>query len=602
MKTLSFSIKEKPAQNGLLSLAHWHLPELLDLADADNDARNAFITETTMLQAGGWQSWSPGWELAPGEQHYTLVRHFNSLFKLIAAPWECSRHKTKRRAELTGTFIIYLRVGSWYLTIAAGPDNSLPVVFSISKDRRLIRAAVYAPEGTTQETTDKAIELKIFLAQGYFPFKDQLQQIYKCEEIFSILQFLGKGKPGIDFRPGGYASWYNHYTKIDEKSILADLDGLLSTDNIINVRYLKKGQPAIFQIDDGWERAVGEWEIDKEKFPGELKHIAQKIEQAGMIPGLWLAPFLVTRHSRIFCEQKEWLLRDQLGLVKAGWNPNWDGTFYCLDLSREDVLAYLRSVMKNVIDEWGFRYLKLDFLYAGYYNTPDCYERAIALLTEQTKTSTGLPTAYLGCGVPLGVSYRHFPLSRIGADTRESWDWQLAKTINHEGRPSALLSMLDTIGRSYMNGTIFINDPDVVFLRSENCSLSENEKECIALINFLFAGQIMCSDNFHSLNESDFAFTKKINSLYDKLDGDEYGPVGLDKNVFLLESRSGNISGIINLSDKPYELESNKEYFLKGTWLVDHRLDNTAQNRHCFAPRSVSIFNHLGEIASGGAG
>ena len=140
-----------------------------------------------------------------------------------------------------------------------------------------------------------------------------------------------------------------------------------------------------------------------------------------------------------------------------------------------------------------------------------------------------------------------------------------------------------------MNGTIFINDPDVVFLRSVNCSLTETEKECIALVNFLFAGQILCSDNFLSLNETDLAFTERIHKLYDALEGDEYGPVGLGASVFLLESRSGAISGLINLSDKPFNLHS-QERFSEGDWLVDHRISNTNEGCLCFGPRSVSVF------------
>jgi alpha-galactosidase len=190
----------------------------------------------------------------------------------------------------------------------------------------------------------------------------------------------------------------------------------------------------------------------------------------------------------------------------------------------------------------------------------------------------------------VGSSYRYFPLSRIGTDTRETWDWPLAKFIRHEGRPSAVLSLLDTMGRSFMNGTVYVNDPDVVFLRSENCSMTETEKECIALVNFLFAGMLMCSDNFLSLTRADLSFTKRINSLYDTLEGDEYGPICLERNVFFLESRSGKTIGLINLGDKPYFCDPAGALFAEkaGAWLVDHRLP-AGKGRFCFAPRSVSI-------------
>jgi alpha-galactosidase len=146
------------------------------------------------------------------------------------------------------------------------------------------------------------------------------------------------------------------------------------------------------------------------------------------------------------------------------------------------------------------------------------------------------------------------------------------------------------MGRAFLNGTVYVNDPDVVFFRSVNCSLSETEKECIALVNFLFAGQIMCSDNFLSLNEADLFFTERIHELYGKLDGDEYGPVGIAKDVYLLESRLGTITGLINLSNKPFFLEGDLSGFTGGTWLVDQRLEPERKDRLGFVPRSISIY------------
>jgi len=605
MKTLKFTLKDKqkdkPDKNGVVPLVCWKLAELLDLAGAGDDDRSSFETGAVMLYAGPWQSWSPGWELAPGERFFLKVRFIPLLRKLSAAPWDIgpdgsppckTASNISSAGEVTGSFIVYLRAGSRYLVVADTSKSGMPpVCFFISKDRRLIRAALYVGRENTWNENECAVELRVFLAHGYFNFKDEIKNLY-YDDRFKSLEFLGK-EPGVGFRPGGYCSWYNHYTSIDEEAILSDLEGLVTTDNLISLRYLKKGLPAVFQIDDGWELAVGDWEIDSVKFPRGLKYLAEKIEAAGLIPGLWLAPFLITRRSRLFRERPEWLLSilSKRGRpVDAGWNPNWDGVFYCLDLSRDDVMEYLRSLMNRIIDDWGFRYIKLDFLYAGFLSgknsggrAAEYYERAVALLTERTRNAAGLPLAYLGCGLPLGASYRHFPLSRIGTDTKESWDWPVAKFIRHEGRPSALLSLRETISRSFMNGAVYINDPDVVFLRSANCALNETEKECIALVNFLFAGQIMCSDNFLALCEADTRLIKRIQNLYERLEGDEYGATVLEKDVFLLESRSGKVSGLINLKNKPFHPAADSAHFNGGAWLVDHR------KAMGFEPHSISV-------------
>ena len=632
MKHLRFTLaEEKPDKEGIIHLASWELGELLDSADAEEEARKTFSAETIMLLAGGWQSWSAGWELEPGETSPGKVRLIPLLRKVSAPPWDCTQngnapHKTTaRKKDAPGSFIMYLRAGSWYLVLAAVMDNIAvtdnpaamaqckalrsiapipgiapmpPVCFSVSSNRRQVHMGVYIPGETGRYKNRVVADLRIFLAHGYFEFKDKIKELYNAGQRFNSLQFLGNGTPGIDFRPGGYASWYNHYTEINESIILSDLESLLKTDNLIARRYLRNKEPVVFQIDDGWEKAVGEWETDEVKFPQGLKDIVLKIEEAGLIPGIWLAPFLVTRKSRIFREKPDWLLKEggrshRAPPVRAGWNPHWDGEFYCLDLSRDDVLEYLRSLMDKLIDQWGFRYLKLDFLYAGFLpgtytgiTAAEYYERSVTMLTGRTSNAAGLPLAYLGCGIPLGSSYRHFPLSRIGTDTKESWDWVVAKFLRHDGRPSALLSLRDTIGRSFMNGTIYINDPDVIFLRSTNCSLTETEKELIALVNFLFAGQILCSDDFFTLTKEDLSFAIIINELYTELSPDEYGAVGLKKDVYRLESRSGKVTGIINLSNKPFVVNESS-YFSGGKWLVDHRLKTDQFN---FTARSISIY------------
>jgi alpha-galactosidase len=144
-----------------------------------------------------------------------------------------------------------------------------------------------------------------------------------------------------------------------------------------------------------------------------------------------------------------------------------------------------------------------------------------------------------------------------------------------------------------MDNSVYINDPDVVFLRSKNCTLKAHEKELIALVNFLLAGQIMFSDDPINMQDDDVALTKKIVQLYDDLSGDEYGAVRLAKDVFRLESRSGKISGLINLSRKIFKLTRDIDQDLftslsKNNILVDNRC-NIQQNERGFLPHTISI-------------
>ncbi|MDR3146714.1 MAG: alpha-galactosidase [Treponema sp.] len=661
--------------SGALLIDSWSFEELFDLSGMDREDRKAFEDAgTPVVQCGGWQSWSAGWELSGRETLPRKVRLIPDLLKMtnregdtllapgladplaytdsgragVPAAQEAAWREPPGKDWLAGHFIAYLRSGDRYLCIASKEGGTLPpVTYHINRGRRLIAAEVFCP-GKSWAPREVMAELWVFSVRGYFNLKDALGALYRQEEVFRSLDFLRGGPSSCKANlPGGYESWYNHYTDINEQLILRDLGGLGRSGNLIRLRYQDRGKPVVFQIDDGWEKAVGEWEVNTRRFPRGLAPVAAEIAQAGYIPGLWLAPFLVTRHSWIFTERPGWLLREPPEAaaavpkvkgawlreqppenrpgrpVRAGFNPNWSGPFYCLDLSRKDVLEYLRGIMDRVIDEWGFRYIKLDFLYAGFLSgafaeggSPyEHYERACSMLTERDKTAGGLPVAYLGCGLPLGPSYRHFPLSRIGADTQGEWLPKLTKLLDHVGLPGAYTSLMDTIGRSFMDGTVYTNDPDVVFLRSRNCKLTEDEKELVALTNFLLGGQIMFSDDPFRMEEADRALTRRIAALYDKLEDDEYGATRIARDVFRLESRSGRIAGLINLSGRPFVLDRNGgpgaqtgedrrlgaelyNALFGGEFLTDHRLKPSLPGSMVFAPHTVTIGSRTAPGAS----
>ncbi|MBL8966401.1 MAG: alpha-galactosidase, partial [Spirochaetaceae bacterium] len=215
------------------------------------------------------------------------------------------------------------------------------------------------------------------------------------------------------------------------------------------------------------------------------------------------------------------------------------------------------------------------------------YERVIGRITSRVADRRGRPVAWLGCGAPLEASFRHFPLMRIGADTRESWEWPVLKAVFHEGRPAAYTNLLATIGRSLLDGTVFVNDPDVVFCRERGMALGEAEKELVALVDFLLASQIMFSDSAADSREPGAAaFTARTIGLYDALAGLEFGAERLERDVFSLKSRDGRVRGVANLGDRPYEAASGTHD--RGRPLVE-RLERGGGTAR-FAARSISLF------------
>jgi len=150
---------------------------------------------------------------------------------------------------------------------------------------------------------------------------------------------------------------------------------------------------------------------------------------------------------------------------------------------------------------------------------------------------------------------------RSGADTREHWEWPEARLIGHQGRPSAKVNMQGSIGRSLLNKTLLLCDPDVVFCRTERTSLKDTEKFLVGMVAAMFGSQIMSSDDPASFGKSapppgrldEEAFTRQLIEWYGRLEGKEFGAERSQlriRDVYHFFSRDRKIYGGINLSDR----------------------------------------------------
>ena len=550
---------------------------LIDYVNPDYKIKDAWIN------VGGWQSWNPGFEVGPGKIQPSLKCHLIKGWNQYLVFPE-TKFKTSKN-QVLGQFVCYLRWNDFYLVFASvgnvnnaswavnglagrkiageasdfpGNEDFLPPVqfiFDRKKNQVLIEIC---DKNQTWEKGQIQAKIEIFTADSYFDCKNKLKEIFGSNH-FEKIEGLGKN-------PGGWESWYNHYANINEKLILEDLAALNQSQNIIT-----KGNfsSRIFQIDDGWEKNLGDWDFREDRFPQGLKNLAEKIENQSYIPGLWLAPFIIDSRSQTAKNHPDWLLRKENGrLLVAGFNPLWgkNGSFYCLDLSNTEVLNHLDRIMDKVINDWGFRYLKLDFLYAGMLygkgQADDAaykfYLRAVKKLTSRRQTKAGKPVFYLGCGLPFELSFNYFPLSRIGCDTYEKWENSLSKKLNWNGRNSAYLNLKDTLGHALWDKTIFANDPDVLFIRKENCWLSLAEKELIAKVDILFGSQLMYSDDPAKSSSEEEKLTGEILDFWEKYKDEEFGLRQTGTDFYEIFSKSGKYKGQINLGKEHYLLIEEK--------------------------------------------
>ena len=281
----------------------------------------------------------------------------------------------------------------------------------------------------------------------------------------ALTEKLGKNK--ATETPSVWCSWYSFYTHINEENLTQALNDLgdLPFD--------------VFQVDDGWQRAIGDW-IPNEKFPGGMDALTGQIRRTGRTPGLWLAPLLVVPSSDLYRQHPDWLLRDENNkLVSAGFN--WKEPLYALDTTHPDVLKWLSALMRQVRG-WGFDYIKLDFLYAGalvgkrHNDMPreQAYRQGLAVIRE------ALGNAYfLTCGAPIIPSLGLCDGMRIGPDVAAHWaserDDLLLANFTIPGTRNAIRT---TVNRLWLTPLVH-TDPDVAYFSSEKNSMTAEQEKML---------------------------------------------------------------------------------------------------------------------------
>lgn len=278
--------------------------------------------------------------------------------------------------------------------------------------------------------------------------------------------------------PAGWCSWYQLFDRVTEADILANLDACAS---LFDPRYLR-----YVQLDDGYQQAAGRWDTN-DKFPHGHRWLTDRVHAKGFQAGLWIAPFAVTERSGIPAAHPEWLLRSGGAPVTHGSNATWGGTVYALDPAYRDVREWLRDLARRVVNEWGYDYLKIDFLlyatsgdaHVGGATHAEAYRAGLAAIRE----GLGPDAFLLGCGAPLQHAVGAVSGMRIGTDVDASWDGIQAPT-----RATALR-------RFYHRGAWF-NDPDCLVVRPP---LSLDEARVWTTIVALSGGMALLSDDLPRL-------------------------------------------------------------------------------------------------------
>jgi alpha-galactosidase len=295
----------------------------------------------------------------------------------------------------------------------------------------------------------------------------------------------------------GWCSWYQYFHAVTESDIRANL--VRAADWPIDV----------FQLDDGYQAAIGDWLRRADTFPGPLDHLARDIAAADLAPGIWIAPFLAAPDSELVRAHPDWIVHHRSGRELVGmFNPQWGGGMWTLDTTHPAVLDHLERLARTLV-EMGWRYLKLDFTYAPSLAAVDWHDptrtpaERVRAGYDAIRRGAGDDTFILGCGAPLGSCIGAVDGMRIGPDVAPRWHlgggaWRPPGYEDCE--PATVNAFRNTLTRSFQHRRLWLNDPDCLMLRTEDTSLTEEQTRVWARVIALSGGLALISDDLSRLD------------------------------------------------------------------------------------------------------
>lgn len=281
----------------------------------------------------------------------------------------------------------------------------------------------------------------------------------------------------------GWESWYHYGLAVRPAHVLA------------NARLLRERLGArgfrLAQVDDGWQRAYGDWRPRDGWDPAAL---ARELRALGCSPGLWLAPFMVAPEARGSAP-------DAL-VLDAGGAPVADQSGrHALDASDPQARAWLRDLGARVRD-WGYEMVKLDFLYLGAaegarHDRSITGTAALRLGLQAFLDGLGDDAYVLACGAPLLAVVGLAHANRIGGDLAAPLlDSAGAAGVGFAGiRAQAR----NAAARAFAHRRLFANDPDVVMAGGP---YSIEEARALATLAAFCGGLFLLADDLAALPDA----------------------------------------------------------------------------------------------------
>jgi alpha-galactosidase len=327
---------------------------------------------------------------------------------------------------------------------------------------------------------------------------------------------ISKLKPA-DYK--GWATWDYYGRVFTDQDVYKNMDALNKLVPDANM----------IQIDGGWWIERGDYQTVRPNLPGGIKAIVSRIKSEGKTPGLHFDGFRGDAASEICKAHPEYFLHDQDGkmIVEVKEMPDRVMKYTYFDYSHPGARAHIAECIRNMKENWGVTYFKVDFMRYGLENDIKAKSKHVKSIKAHDPTITGVerfrlgmqamreamgPDSYfLGCSAVFGPCIGFVDGMRTGGDIHP----------RYEAFPERSLANL---GNFYLSGKVFNGDADYVVFREaidedetvsqedvkNGGSMTLNEAQMWADFNKIYGTARLHSDNLVTLRPERQALVKEV--------------------------------------------------------------------------------------------
>ncbi len=227
---------------------------------------------------------------------------------------------------------------------------------------------VYSGNFTAGVEVDQVDKMRAWMGINEYDFSWKLesQEEFQAPEVVMVYSGTGFGEMSRNFhklyrkrlvrgkyrdeaRPILVNNWEGTYFDFNEEKIL----GIAKEAKELGIE--------LMVLDDGWfgkrnddKSSLGDWFVNREKLPGGITGLAEKVNDMGLKFGLWFEPEMVSVDSELYRAHPDWCIHVP-GRIRTETRNQ-----LTLDLSRKEVCDYIVEAVGKILDEAKISYVKWD--------------------------------------------------------------------------------------------------------------------------------------------------------------------------------------------------------------------------------------------------